>query len=95
MISREGEVFRVSGPVTIDNVRGVIEEGLQAFDRDDLVVDLGGLGTVDSSALSMMLEWMRAAARSGRRVRYLNLPENLKSLAGVYGVLDELPLLDG
>ena len=92
MISREGNRFRVSGSVTIDNVRRVIEEGLSAFEGDELVIDLSGIENMDSSALSMMLEWMREAAKHGRRVRYENLPENLKSLAGVYGVLEELPL---
>jgi len=92
MIRREGDVYRVEGPVTIENVRGVIEEGRRVFSGEDLRVDLGGLENVDSSALSMLLEWMRDAAASGRRVRYLNVPENLASLARVYGVLDHLPL---
>lgn len=92
MISREGNRFRVSGSVTIDNVRRVIEEGLGVFEGDELVIDLSGLENVDSSALSMMLEWMREAVKLGRRIHYVNLPENLKSLAGVYGVLEELPL---
>jgi len=92
MIRREGDVYRVEGPVTIENVRGVIEEGRRVFSGEDLRVDLGGLESVDSSALSMLLEWMRDAAASGRRVRYLNVPENLASLARVYGVLDHLPV---
>jgi phospholipid transport system transporter-binding protein len=92
MIRPEGDVYRVEGPVTIENVRGVIEEGRRVFSGGDLRVDLGGLENVDSSALSMLLEWMRDAAASGRRVRYLNVPENLASLARVYGVLDHLPV---
>ncbi len=92
MISRDGDLFRVTGPVTIDNVRGVIEEGRRAFAGNDARVDLGGLENVDSSALSMLLEWMRDAAGSGRQFRVRNVPENLASLARVYGVLDHLPI---
>ena len=92
MISRDGDVVRVSGPVTIDNVTAVIEAGRQAIAGSDSVVDLSGLENVDSAAISMMLEWMRDAARAGRRVRFANLPENLRTLAKVYGVLDVLPL---
>ena len=93
MVSRDGGVFRVSGPVTLDNVCAVIEEGRRAFGAEaDLTVDLSGLQNVDSSAISMMLEWARDAARGGRRVRFSGLPENLKTLARVYGVLESLPL---
>ncbi|HET9701884.1 MAG TPA: STAS domain-containing protein [Burkholderiales bacterium] len=92
MVSRDGDIIRVSGPVTIDNVTAVIEAGRQAISGSDPVVDLSGLENVDSAAISMMLEWMRDAARGGRRVRFANLPENLRTLAKVYGVLDVLPL---
>lgn len=92
MISRDRDIFRVSGPVTIDNVRVVIEEGRREFAGNDARVDLGGLENVDSSALSMLLEWMRDAAANGRQFRVLNVPENLTSLARVYGVLDHLPI---
>ncbi len=96
MVSRDGDIFRVSGPVTLDNVRAVIEEGARAFDGEaDATVDLSGLENVDSSAISMMLEWARDAARGGRRLRFAGLPENLKTLARVYGVLDALPLAGG
>ncbi|HSD60640.1 MAG TPA: STAS domain-containing protein, partial [Burkholderiales bacterium] len=85
----------VSGPVILDNVCAVIEEGRRAFGGEaDATVDLSGLESVDSSAISMMLEWARDAARGGRRMRFAGLPANLKSLARVYGVLDTLPLSD-
>jgi phospholipid transport system transporter-binding protein len=92
VISRDGDTFRVRGPVTLENVTAVVREGREAFDGTDLVVDLSGVENVDSAAISMMLEWMRDAARDGRRVRFSNLPENLRTLAKVYGVLDLLPL---
>jgi phospholipid transport system transporter-binding protein len=92
LVSRDGDIFRVSGPVTLDNVTAVIREGRDAFAGADAVVDLSGLENVDSAAISMMLEWMRDAARNGRRVRFAGLPENLRTLAKVYGVLEVLPL---
>jgi len=93
VVSRDGNIFRVSGPVILDNVCAVIEEGRRAFGAQaDVIVDLSGLENVESSAISMMLEWARDAAREDRRMRFAGLPENLKSLARVYGVLDTLPL---
>jgi ABC-type transporter Mla MlaB component len=35
-----------------------------------------------------MLNWLREGIKRGRQFRFTNLPENLKSLAAVYGVLD-------
>jgi phospholipid transport system transporter-binding protein len=47
---------------------------------------------VDSSAVSLLLQWVRGAHAQGRSVRYLNLNSNVKSLAVLYGVIDLLPL---
>jgi phospholipid transport system transporter-binding protein len=55
-----------------------------------VTVDLSAVTEVDSSALSLLLEWRREAGRNGRAIRYLNLPVNLKSLADLYGVTELL-----
>jgi len=92
MIQREGERLLVRGAVTLENATRWREAGLQAIDRDGVVIDLSGVEEADSSALSLLLEWQRAAKARGFRVRYTGLPANLRSLAQVYGVLELLPL---
>ncbi len=88
MIIQDGDNYRLQGHVTIDNAPAVLTEGLKAFDRDGVVVDLSGLEEVDSSTVSLVLEWLRAAQRSGHKLRFVNLPANLVSLATLYGVLE-------
>ena len=88
MIVQDGNNYRIQGRVTIDNAHAVLAEGLKLFDRDGLVVDLSQLEEVDSSAISLVLEWLRAAQRSQRALSFVNLPANLTSLASLYGVLD-------
>ncbi|MDD5240464.1 MAG: STAS domain-containing protein [Sulfuricella sp.] len=88
MIVQDGANFRIQGPVTLDNARAVLADGLKQFDRDGLAVDLSQLEEVDSAAISLLLEWLRAAQRSGRKLSFTHLPDNLKSLATLYGVLD-------
>lgn len=88
MIVQDGGNYRVQGRITIDNAQAVLTEGLKKFDRDGLVVDLSGLEEVDSSAVSLMLEWLRAARRAKRKLGFANLPANLTSLATQYGVLE-------
>jgi phospholipid transport system transporter-binding protein len=92
MIERDGERLVVRGAVTLADVLRWRESGLEAIDRDGLTIDLAGVGEADSSALSLLLEWQRAAKSRGFRIKYSGLPENLRSLAQVYGVLELLAL---
>ena len=72
----------------MENVTGVLAESVPLFKGPRVVVDLKGLTEVDSAALSLLLEWRRAAARENRRIEFANVPANLNSLAQLYGVAD-------
>jgi len=80
----------VQGPVTVNNVVSLLAQGAERFTGKRVVVDLSGVTEVDSSALSMLLEWRREAVRNGREILYRNLPGSLKSLADLYGVTELL-----
>ena len=86
MISCEGERCIVQGPITIANATAVLAESASLFTMPRVIVDLAGVTEVDSAAVSLLLEWRRAAARANRHIEFANLPENLKSLADLYGV---------
>jgi phospholipid transport system transporter-binding protein len=92
MIERAGERLLVRGAITLADVTRWRALGLEAIDRDGLTIDLAGVTDADSSALSLLLEWQRAAKARGFRLSYEGLPENLRSLARVYGVLELLAL---
>lgn len=80
----------VRGPINVANVVTLLAEGKERFTAPEVKVDLAGVTEVDSTAVSLLLEWRREAARNGRRIEYLNLPGNLTSLAKLYGVIDLL-----
>jgi len=80
----------IQGPITVDNVVALLAQGNGLFSAPQVTVDLAAVTEVDSSALSLLLEWRREAGRNRRAVRYLNLPANLKSLAQLYGVTELL-----
>lgn len=80
----------LQGPINIGNVVSVLAEGNGLFTASRVTVDLAQVTEVDSSAVSLLLEWRREAARNGRSIRFLNLPDNLKSLAKLYGVTELL-----
>lgn len=91
MISRDGNQYKLAGSVTVHTARAVLEAGEAMFDSGEIVVDLTGVSEVDSSAVSIMLEWMRRASKKGQTMRFINLPGNLCNLAALYGVLDMIP----
>jgi phospholipid transport system transporter-binding protein len=88
MISCAGERCTVQGPLTMGNVTAVLAESAQLFSGPRVLVDLAGVTEVDSSAVSLLLEWRRAASKAQRQIEFANLPPNLKSLAELYGVLE-------
>ena len=90
MIACEAGRCSVQGPITLENVVALLAEGNSLFTAAQVTVDLAAVTEVDSAALSLLLEWRREAGRSGRAIRYLNLPANLKSLAGLYGITELL-----
>ncbi len=90
MIACDGDRCTVDGPITMRNVTAVLAESAPVFSARHIVVDLGGVTDVDSAAVSLLLEWRRAAAKAGRRIDYTNIPANLKTLAELYGVLELL-----
>ena len=90
MIACEGGRCAVQGPITLESVVPLLEQGNGLFTAPQVTVDLAAVTEVDSSALSLLLEWRREAVRNGRAIRYLNLPANLKSLADLYGITELL-----
>jgi len=90
MISADGASGKLAGPVTQDNVGAVLEEGSRVFTAAVVTVDLAGVTEVDSTAVSLLLEWRRAALRDKRAIEYVNYPANLKSLIELYGVSELL-----
>ncbi|MBI2311766.1 MAG: STAS domain-containing protein [Betaproteobacteria bacterium] len=91
MIRRNGERYLLEGPVIMANVEAVLAEGRSQFTDGVVTVDLSGVTEVDSSAVSLLLEWLRAAAGDNRRIEYRGLPDNLRSLINLYGVHELIP----
>ena len=55
---------------------------------DNIEVDFSAVTDLDTSMLSLMMEWQRRAAGAGSSLHFRHLPDNLNSLAGLYGVSD-------
>jgi len=92
VIQREGDTLRVSGRLTMDSIGALFNDAMIAPEGKAWTIDLAGVDEADSSAVSMLLSWLRNAQRHDAKVTFVNVPDNLRSLADLYGVADALPL---
>ena len=90
MMTLDGDRAKLAGPVTLANIQAVLDEGHRLFKAMAVTVDLAAVTEVDSTAVSLLLEWRRAALRDKRAIDYVNYPDNLKSLIKLYGVSELL-----
>jgi phospholipid transport system transporter-binding protein len=91
MIRITGDRVEVSGPMTLSGAAALLAEGEAAIASNAAAFDLAAVTEMDSSCLAVVFGWMRAAKAGGKTLRLLNPPQNLLSLAAVYGVADLLP----
>lgn len=84
--------MQVVNSLTIETVTPLFKNGLQIAGEMPLVVDLAQVKMVDSAAVSLLLVWLREAQRSSVKLCFAHIPENLLSLARLYGVAEMLPL---
>ena len=84
------EVLSLEGALSFETLPRVLEQSRAYSARPDipdrLTIDFSGITEVDSSAVALLLEWRREAARRGKGLYFVNLPANLLSLAELYGV---------
>ncbi len=92
MIRREGDRLIVSGRLTMDSVGASFNEAMLPLEGKDWIVDLARVEAADSAAVSLLLGWLRNAQRHNAKLSLINVPDGLRSLAGLYGVADALPL---
>ncbi|HSI22105.1 MAG TPA: STAS domain-containing protein [Methylophilaceae bacterium] len=90
-IESQGSTLRVSGAMTMENVDAVLDESEAALTSPNLEMDLSGVTEVDSTAVSLMFEWLRQAHSRNISLTFVHLPSNLVNMATLYGVLDLIP----
>ncbi|MCH2218896.1 MAG: STAS domain-containing protein [Dechloromonas sp.] len=92
MIERQDGRLLVTAPMIMANARGLLDAGRSALQQGEVVFDFSLVDEADSSAIAVMLGWLRSADASGTRVNFAHIPAGVRSLAELYGVTDLLPL---
>jgi phospholipid transport system transporter-binding protein len=92
MMKREGGRLLVSGSLTMDTIGALFGEAMQPLEGKAWTIDLAQVESADSAAVSLLLGWLRNAQSHGASITFANVPENMRSLANLYGVADVLSL---
>lgn len=78
----------LSGDVVINTASDILKAS-QAFTIvDNTTIDFADVEDIDTTAVSLILEWKRRAARESQSLAFVNLPSNLSSLVQLYDVAE-------
>ena len=75
------------------NASDLLEAGRSALQPGEQIFDLKLVASADSSAIAVMLGWLRVADRSRSTVKFSHIPPGVRSLAELYGITELLPLV--
>lgn len=84
----------IRGELSFKNVVAALDAARAGMNgaQGPFELDLGGVTRADSAALALLLELSRQARARGRELRCSGAPEQLRRLAGFFGVTDVLAL---
>lgn len=89
IVDRNGEIF-VVGAMNQYTAAQLLEQGTAAMGRGDFRINLREVTSLDSSALALVLAWVRRVRSAGHQLTVVEPPESFISLARLYGVHDML-----
>ena len=80
----------LQGELGFDSVSAVLQHaGANMLVSGRLEVDLNGVSRADSAGLALLVEWLRESEKAGNEIAFINVPQQLLSIARVCG-LDEI-----
>jgi phospholipid transport system transporter-binding protein len=75
--------FQLSGVLGFPTATQVLERSKALFEQRAIEVDLQGVTHADSAGLAVLLEWLHWARREGRRMTFINVPEEIRAVARI------------
>jgi phospholipid transport system transporter-binding protein len=78
----------ISGDVVIGAVPALLEVSKSLSYIDNATVDFANATDIDTSTISLILEWKRRAQKENKPLKFVNLQANLITLTQLYGVAE-------
>lgn len=80
--------WEITGHVLIGTVSQLLATSKTLSLSNNTVIDFAKVEDIDTSTISLILEWKRRAQLENQPVTFVNLPANLTSLTQLYGVAE-------
>lgn len=77
--------------MTMPQINALLAQSAALPVAKELEIDLAEVSAVDTATISLLFEWLRQAYARKCKVTFVHFPENLVSLATLYGVFELLP----
>lgn len=74
--------------IGFDNAVAILNQGIQAIDSGDSVMDMQDVRKTDSAAVAVVLEWIRRAQARGAELKVINAPDSFQNLVKLYSLSD-------
>jgi phospholipid transport system transporter-binding protein len=94
IVNHSASGFALEGRLDFDSVHEVESAGLDLISgaQGDFAICLEQVVYANSSALALLMCWLRLAQAQAVLLRFLNVPEKLQALMDLYGLKAILPL---
>ena len=78
----------ISGDVVIGTVSSLLTASKSLVFKADTIIDFAQVSDIDTSTISLILEWKRRAQKEKQTIKLANMSDNLTSLTELYGVTE-------
>jgi phospholipid transport system transporter-binding protein len=85
-ILQKDNSWELSGDIKMETANGLLVKSKLLDFSENAVIDFTKVEEVDTSAVSLMLEWRRRALAENKQLSFINMPEGLSSLTTLYDV---------
>lgn len=92
---QESGIYAIEGELNMQTVPAVSKqllELIQQIDGISLTIDLASVSRSDSAGVALMVEAMQLAKSANLSLLFSHLPQQMKDIAAVSGLLDILPI---
>lgn len=91
---QEGRL-QLGGVIHFENAQSVLEQGLSLISQAGslVIIDVSGLESGGSIDVAVFVQWLRAAQKAGKQLRFDHVSARLQAVIRVSGLKDALPLL--
>ena len=87
---------KLKGVLDFNSVPDVHQTGCLAIEQSQadipIEIDLVQISFSDSAGLALLADWMRFAKKQQKTILYVNIPQQMRDIAQVSGILDLLPI---